>query len=108
SSGSIGLNLANNAGITDPAGNGLSTTSFTGQAYTFDTTAPTVSSISRADASPTNASSLHWTITFSEPVNGLTNGNFSLATSGLTGTASISSTAAVGGAPSATWTVTVS
>src|SRR5581483_7254614 len=79
-----------------------------GLAYTFDTTAPTLASISRAGTNPTNTGPLTWTVTFSEPVNGLTNSNFALVTSGTAGTApTISTTTATGGAPSATWTVTV-
>jgi hypothetical protein len=107
--GSIGLNLANATNVKDVATNNLATSTFTGQAYSYDTTAPTLTSINIADPSPTKAAALNWTVTFSEPVNGVTNSNFALATSGLAGTApSITSTTATGGAPSATWTVSVS
>jgi hypothetical protein len=78
-------------------------------AWTVDLTAPTVSSLDRADASPTNAGPLHWTVTVSEPVTGIGAGNFGLVTSGLGGSApTISSATPVGAAPTATWTVTVS
>ncbi len=74
-----------------------------------DTTAPTVSSINRAGTSSTNAGPLTWTVTFSEPVNNVVSARFSLVTGGTGGTApSISSVTASGGAPSATWTVSVS
>jgi hypothetical protein len=62
---------------------------FTGTAYTIDKTAPTVVSITRADASPTNASEVAWTVTFDEPVTGVAIPNFSLSGSGASG-ASIS------------------
>ena len=54
--------------------------------YTADTTAPTVSSIAPTSAQ-TNASSMNFTVTFSEAVNGVDAGNFSLTTSGVTGAA---------------------
>jgi hypothetical protein len=73
----------------------------------IDTTAPTLSSIALAAASPTNAAGASWTVTFSEPVSGLTNSNFSLVNSGLT-VPSLTSTTPSGGAPSATWTVVAS
>ncbi len=77
--------------------------------WTIDLTAPTVVSLNRADPNPTNAGPLHWTVTFSEPVSGVAVGNFGLVTSGLGGSApTIANAVAVGGAPSATWTVTVS
>jgi hypothetical protein len=108
--GSIGLNLSSVGAIKDAATNALATSSFTGQAYGYDTTVPTVVSINRAGASATvNSGPLAWTVTFSEPVGGLATSNFALATAGLGGSApSISSATAVGGAPSATWTVSVS
>ncbi|TMC48514.1 MAG: hypothetical protein E6J20_18800 [Chloroflexi bacterium] len=105
-SGSIGLNLTSKGSVKDAAGNALGgTVPVTGQAYTFDTTAPTVSSILRANPSPTNASSVSWTVTFSEKVNGVAKGNFSLAwQSGLTGTPSVTGVSGSG----TTWTVTAS
>lgn len=89
---------------------GSTTTASTSYAWFVDTTAPTVSSIGRADANPTKANPLHWTVTFSEPVANVGTGNFGLVTSGLGGTApSISSAApTTGTAPQASWTVTVS
>jgi hypothetical protein len=90
----------------DAAGNTGSPAAYT---WTVDLTAPTVASINRADPNPSNAGPLHWTVTFSEPVDGVGPGNFGLVTGGLGGSApTVASAAAVGGAPSATWTVTVS
>ncbi len=52
-----------------------------------DTTAPTVSSINRLDASPTNTvGNVRWTVTFSENVTGVGAGDFGLVPSaGVTG-----------------------
>jgi hypothetical protein len=57
-----------------------------------DTTTPKVSSINRANANPTNASSVGWDVTFSESVTGVDAGDFQLANTGLTGPGSISVT----------------
>jgi hypothetical protein len=47
-----------------------------------DTTPPTVASINRAAASPTNAGSISWNVAFSEPVTGVDAGDFSLTRTG--------------------------
>ncbi len=66
---------------TDAAGNASpDTNTFL---ITIDTILPTVQSIVRADPNPTAASTVDYTVTFSEEVHGLSTGNFSLA---LTGT----------------------
>jgi hypothetical protein len=65
---------------------------------------PTVSSITRVDASPTNAASVSFTVTFNENVTGVNAGDFALTTStGLTG-ASVTGVSGSG----TTYTVTVS
>ena len=46
--------------------------------WVIDRTAPTVVSIARGGASPTNAASVSWLLTFSESVTGVTLGAFSL------------------------------
>ncbi len=48
---SIRLDLRRAGAVVDVADLPLSTTSFTGEAYTYDTTSPTVTSIVRAEAS---------------------------------------------------------
>ena len=64
---------------------------------------PVVASIIRADASPTTASSVNFTVSFSDDVTGVTAGDFTLAaTTKLTG-ASITDVSGSG----RTWTVTV-
>ncbi len=53
---------------------------------TLDTTPPSVQSINRADATPTSAASVSWTVSFSEPVTGVDATDFALVrTGGLAG-----------------------
>ncbi|HZQ26354.1 MAG TPA: hypothetical protein VFA94_01535 [Acidimicrobiales bacterium] len=113
SAGTIRLNMASAGTVADAAANALSATGipFSGEAYSYDTAAPTLASVNRAAGEPvtTNAGPLAWTATFSEPVDGVAAGNFTIVTTGTAGTApSITSVASTGDAPSATWTVTVS
>jgi hypothetical protein len=55
--------------------------------YESDTIPPTVVSITRADANPTNLASVDFTVTFSETVTGVDASDFSLTTTGtLSGT----------------------
>jgi MSHA biogenesis protein MshQ len=72
--------------------------------YTPDTTPPTVTSINRVSSSPTAASSVQWTVTFSESVTGVSAADFFLANTGLTGTPAITSVTGSG----TTYTVTAS
>lgn len=67
-----------------------------------DGTAPTVSSILRADADPTNAGSVDFTVIFSESVSNVDVADFSLTTTGVSG-ASVLSVAGSG----SVYTVTV-
>jgi CSLREA domain-containing protein len=53
---------------------------------TVETTAPSVVSSLRANANPTRASSVDFIVTFSEAVSGVDTSDFSLTTSGVTGT----------------------
>jgi hypothetical protein len=94
---------------TDPAGNVVTSTPTSGATYTVDNTAPTTSSIVRVGAAARNAGPLSWTVTFSEPVSGVTASSFTLATSNVAGTApSITSVTPTSTAPVTTWTVSVS
>jgi hypothetical protein len=54
-------------------------------AYHVDTVAPQVGSVTRIGASPTNAGEVTFVVTFTEPVNGGTEANFSSFAEGLTG-----------------------
>jgi VCBS repeat-containing protein len=75
---------------------------FDSESYQVDGTAPTVSSVVRASANPTNAASVDYTVTFSEDVTGVDAGDFTLTTTGVSG-ASIVGASGLGD----TWTVTV-
>lgn len=77
--GTLKLNLTNVAGITDMAGNNLANTYSDGEEYLIDKTVPSVVSINRVTSTPTNLSTVQFTITFSENVTGVTVGNFSLS-----------------------------
>ena len=64
------------------AGNGSFTT---GETYTINKSTPSVPSVTsslRADANPTDAASVNFTVTFSEAVSGVDLGDFSLTTTG--------------------------
>ena len=65
---------------------------------------PTVSSINLASSSPTNASSVSWTVTFSAAVTGVSASNFTLVKTGVAGTPALTSVTGGG----ATWTVAAS
>ncbi len=86
--GTLGLNLADDDTIVDTfsqklGGAGIGNGDFSGQTYTIDKTPPTVSSIVRLDATPSNAGSVQWTVTFSESVTDVGAGDFALANVGL-------------------------
>ncbi|MGC1375063.1 MAG: Ig-like domain-containing protein, partial [Anaerolineales bacterium] len=107
--GTIRLDTPDTATITDLAGNPLAGLPYTsGEVYTIDKTTPTVISIIRADPNPTNAASVDFTVTFSEPVTGVDTiapfSDFALTTTGVTG-ASITNVSPP--SPSATYTVIV-
>ncbi len=104
--GTLGLNLVDDDSIIDGTGNRLGGTgtgngNFTGQVFTIDTAFPTVASINRSGASPTNAGSVQFAVTFSESVTGVDTTDFALALSGAAGT--IGSVAGSG----ASYTVTI-
>jgi hypothetical protein len=80
------------------------TSAATSYSWVVDRTAPTVLSINRAGANPTNAASVAWTVTFSERVTGVATGNFSLVSSGLSGTPALTGVTGSG----ASWTVSAS
>ena len=72
--------------------------------FTIDTTPPFVVSINRANPSPTNAASVSWTVTFSEPVNGVDATDFQLVKTGAIAGESITSVTPAG--PASVYTVT--
>jgi VCBS repeat-containing protein len=70
---------------TDAAGNQNTASTSTDNTVTYDATTPTVVSINRLDASPTNANSIAWNVTFSESVTGFGAGDIVLPTTGISG-----------------------
>src|SRR6202042_2004714 len=78
-------------GITDAVGNAISGGFTSGDVYTIDQTPPTVSSITAttpSNTNPTNATSVTYTVTFSEAVTGVDASDFALTTSGTSGSVS--------------------
>ena len=93
-SGTLGLNLVDNDSILDASANQLGGTgagngNFTGQSYTIDKAAPSVT-INQASgqADPTSASPINFTVIFSETVTGFTASDISFAGSTVGGTLS--------------------
>ena len=68
----------------------------------------TITSINRTASSPTNAASVSWTVTFADTISGLTNSNFTMANSGLSGAPAIITVTPVGSAPATQWMVMAS
>lgn len=64
--------------------------------YTADTTPPDVSSITRADSTPTSAASVQWTVDFTEAVTGVDAGDLALAPAGGLAGASIAAVSGSG------------
>lgn len=89
--GTLRLDLVDDDSIVNSGGMALGGTGAgngdfaAGEAYTVDKTVPVVSSVVRADASPTNAASVDFTVTFSEAVTGLDAGDFQTVVGGLVG-----------------------
>jgi fimbrial isopeptide formation D2 family protein/uncharacterized repeat protein (TIGR01451 family) len=82
--GEVHVSLAANA-AQDAAGNGSAASGSV--SVTFNPSVPVVTGIVPTGANPTNVHSVSFNVTFSEPVAGVDTGDFSLATSGLTGAA---------------------
>lgn len=70
---------------TDVAGNPNTASTSTDNTVTYDAAPPTVSSINRVNASPTNANSIAWNVTFNESVSGVTANDFVLTNTGISG-----------------------
>jgi parallel beta-helix repeat protein len=100
----IDTDAIKNAGNTPLGGPGAGNGDFTtGQAYTVIKTLTTVVSINRTYASPTAASNLFYTVTFSDAVTGVYKPSFALTTTGTISGAYVSSVSGSG----ATYTVLV-
>jgi CSLREA domain-containing protein len=101
--GTIRLDVLDDDTIIDINTNPLDGGFTNGEVYTIDNTAPTVSSITRADADPTNATSVDFGVAFSEAVTGVDTGDFTLTTTGSITGASVTGVSGLG----ETYTVTV-
>jgi hypothetical protein len=99
--GTVRLDVkSSGTGITDAPGNALSGGYTSGQTYTVDRTAPTVTGLTTTAGSSTGTSPIPFTVTFSENVTALTAGGISVANGTVSG--------AVGGtAPTTTYTFNV-
>jgi glucose/arabinose dehydrogenase/PKD repeat protein len=75
----------------DAAGNERVSSNSQFKTAAVDTVPPTVQSVNRVGASPTNAASVSWTVTFSETVTGVDAADFALVTTGSVSGAAISS-----------------
>ena len=83
-SGTIELDLNNAGAIKDSTtAVGLAGVPVQGPIYTIDRTAPQLNAISLPDVNPTNASTVHFTVTFSENVTGVSSSDFTLAGTGI-------------------------
>ncbi|MCU1228375.1 MAG: polymorphic outer membrane protein [Acidobacteria bacterium] len=85
--GTIRLDVVSNGTILGPTSVPMSSGFTSGEVYTIDKTPPTVSSIVRASANPTSAASVNFTVTYAEPVSGVSAQDWSLTTTGVTGAA---------------------
>lgn len=84
-SGALRLDVIANGTIKDISTNPLTVGFSGGETYTIDKTPPIVLSIARVSASPTNAVTINYTVTFSESVTGVNTTDFNLTTSGVSG-----------------------
>ena len=75
--GSLGLDIAGGNNITDLAANAVSTTATTDEVYTIDNTVPTAA-VTRDNTNPTNATSVDFSVDFSEDVTGVDASDFEL------------------------------
>jgi LPXTG-site transpeptidase (sortase) family protein len=88
-SGTIRLDIDAGATIIDTLANALTTIYTSGEVYTVDADSPQVTGITRADANPTAAASVDFTVDFSEDVSGLDSADLTVSTSGSISGASV-------------------
>jgi hypothetical protein len=92
-SGTLRLDLKNVTNITDSAGNAISGGFQSGEAYSLDSTAPTLATLIRhlPNTVDTTASSVIWRAIFSESVTGVDIGDFVLVRNGANGSNTVPS-----------------
>lgn len=76
----VKLDFIDNGSVVDLAGNKVSGSFTNGDVYSVDRSTPFVTSIVRANPNQGNASSVDFTVSFSEAVNGVDRGDFFLST----------------------------
>lgn len=76
--------LTDQRGVTRPQGAHCDISAYE---FELDAVAPVVNSVTCTDPNPTNLPSVHFTVTFSEPVNGEDTGDFALDITSLAGAA---------------------
>ena len=103
--GTLGLDIAGGNNIVDTLSNAIDVTPTTDELYTIDNTVPTVS-ITRDDANPTHATSVTFSVDFSEDVMGVEATDFVLDVSGVTANATVT-VGNAGDLDASTYTVTV-
>ena len=103
--GTLGLDIAGGNNIVDTLSNAVNTTPTTDEVYTIDNTVPTVA-ITRDDANPTNATTVVFSVDFSQDVTGVDAADFTLALSGVTANATVT-VGNAGDSDASTYTVTV-
>jgi Tol biopolymer transport system component len=91
--GTLRLDVVDNDSIVNSTtmplgGAGIGNGNFTnGETYNFERSAPVVVSVLRMDPNQTAAGLVHFSVTFSKPVNGVDGSDFLLTTSGVSGAA---------------------
>ncbi len=101
--GSLSLRVLSDNQILDLGGNALAASVTGSSSYAIDRTAPILQNVARNNPALTNADTVSYALTFSEPITGLTQSAFTIETPGLIG-ASIQSLTGSG----ANYTVTLS
>lgn len=82
-SGLLRLDFTNSGTVQDIFGQGLATGSLEGESYIIDRTPPRLETIRRLDPNPTRQLVVRFEIGFSEPVRGVSSGDFEPLASGL-------------------------
>lgn len=103
--GTLGLNMTNSTGVHDAEMQPVSDLPFVGAPYAIDRTAPAVLSIVRAGPNPTVQTAVSWTVSFSKVVGNVSEQNFQLVSTGVSG-AQITQVVETPGTGGMAWTVT--